>query len=149
METKISKDEYMEMYEIIGAAIEVHNCLGRGMEEAIYQEALEIELAERKIPFEREKRLNTYYKGQQLEKYYIADFYSNDIMIELKSVSEICSDHRAQLFNYMRITKTQRGILINFGERSLRAERYIYQKDTDDFALLSEKNLSRYIAPNN
>lgn len=135
----------MQMYHVIGAAQEVHKQLGRGMEEAIYQEALEIELTEQEIPFEREKVLHTWYKGKQLKKIYEADFYSNGIIIELKSVSQIHSEHRAQLMNYMRITKTVRGLLINFGEKSLRAERYVYQHDTDDFALLSEANLPLYV----
>ena len=106
--------------------MEVFNTLGHGMEEPIYQEALSIELTLRNIPFEREKLLHTYYKGQQMQKIYQADFYSNGIMIELKSANKLISEHRAQLFNYMRITKTTQGLLINFGESSLRTERYIY-----------------------
>lgn len=133
------------MYAIIGAAQMVHRTLGRGLEELIYQEALEIELTERDIPFERQKVLRTYYKEHQLKKTYMADLYSNGIMIELKSVTQICPEHRAQLMNYMRITKTQKGLLINFGEKSLRVERFIYQKDSDDFALLTEGNLSQYV----
>ncbi len=125
--------------------MEVFNHLGHGMDEPIYQEALSIELTIRSIPFEREKLLHTYYKGQQMQKIYQADFYSNGIMIELKSVSKLVSEHRAQLFNYMRITKTTQGLLINFGEKSLRTERYIYDKDLDDFILLSEQNLHNYV----
>ena len=135
----------MQMYAVIGAAQMVHRTLGRGLEELIYQEALEIELTERDIPFERQKVLRTYYKEHQLKKTYMADLYSNGIMIELKSVTQICPEHRAQLMNYMRITKTQKGLLINFGEKSLRVERFIYQKDSDDFALLTEGNLSQYV----
>ncbi len=135
----------MQMYAVIGAALEVHNCLGRALEEPIYQEALEMEMNDRGIEFESQKILNTYYKGRKLDKVYQADLYSNGIMIELKSVSQLHSEHRAQLMNYMRITKTIRGLLINFGERSLRVERYVYQYDTDDFALLSEANLNDYI----
>ena len=125
--------------------MEVFNHLGHGMDEPIYQEALSIELTIRSIPFEREKLLHTYYKGQQMQKIYQADFYSNGIMIELKSVSKLISEHRAQLFNYMRITKTTQGLLINFGEKSLRTERYIYDTDLDDFILLSEQNLHDYV----
>lgn len=141
----ITKQEYLHIYSIIGAAMEVFNTLGHGMEEPIYQEALAIELTSRNIPFEREKLLHTYYKGQRMQKIYQADFYSNGIMVELKSVSKLISEHRAQLFNYMRITKTTQGILFNFGERSLRTERYIYDKDLDDFILLSEQNLHDHV----
>ncbi len=135
----------MQMYAVIGAALEVHKCLGRALEEPIYQEALEMEMTDKNIEFESQKILNTYYKGRKLEKIYLADLYSNGIMVELKSVSQIHSEHRAQLMNYMRITKTVRGLLINFGEKSLRVERYVYQHDTDDFVLLSESNLPKYI----
>ena len=66
-------------------------------------------------------------------------------MIELKSVSVLNSEHRAQLFNYMRITKTNRGILFNFGEKHLHTERYLYQPEDDDFILLNEQNLPEYV----
>ena len=82
-----------------------------------------------------------------MEKTYYADFFYKGIIIELKSTDSICSDHRAQLFNYMRITKQQRGILLNFGEKSLRAERYLYLPDQDDFILLSQENYKDYITP--
>ena len=81
-----------------------------------------------------------------MEKVYYADFYYKGIIVELKSVQEICSDHRAQLFNYMRITQQYRGILLNFGEGSLRAERYLYIPAYDDFVLLSKDNYRDYIA---
>ncbi|WP_407405174.1 GxxExxY protein [Sodaliphilus sp.] len=148
MITTITRKEYMQMYGIIGAALEVHNNLKRGLEEAIYQEALEMELSDREISFETQKVLNTYYKDRKLKKIYQADLYSNGVMIELKSVSQLNSEHRAQLINYMRITKTNRGLLINFGEKSLRVERYIYQQDKDDFILLSKKNLKLYVSDN-
>ena len=117
---KISEAEYLQIYDVVGAALEVHNHLGRGLEEAIYQEAMEMELNDRKIEFDRQKVLNTYYKGRVLKKIYVADLYINGIMVELKACGNIDSEHRAQLMNYMRITKTIRGLLINFGERSLR-----------------------------
>ncbi len=133
------------MYAIVGAAMEVHGLLGRGMEEAIYQEALCMEFDIRRIPYEREKVLHTWYKGNQLKKIYIADFYSEGVMIELKSVSQLNSEHRAQLMNYMRITKTNRGLLLNFGEKQLRTERYLYIPEQDEFVLISQNNLNQYI----
>ena len=137
--------EYQQIYDIVGAAMEVHKILGRGMEEAIYQEALQMELEERGISVEREKRLHLTYKDKTLKKTYLADFFCNGIIVELKSTDSIVSDHRAQLFNYMRITKVSRGLLINFGEKSLRAERYLYLPDIDDFVLLSQQNYKEYI----
>ena len=146
MVSKISREEYLEMYAVVGAALEVHKCLGRGLEEAIYQEALELELKELNIRHEAQKTLHMYYKNHVLNKVYMADLICFDgIMVELKAVDNVISEHRAQLMNYMRITKIKRGLLINFGEKSLRVERYIYQDDSDDFALLNESNLKKYI----
>jgi len=66
-------------------------------------------------------------------------------VIELKAVDTISSDHRAQLFNYMRIAKQDKGVLINFGEKSLRAERYILNEDEDRFILLSKDNYKHHV----
>ena len=144
----MTKSEYRDIYNIVGAAMEVHRVLGRGMEEAIYQEAMFIELHQRGIDAEREKPLHLNYKGVALKKYYVADFVYNGIIVELKSVSEIIPEHRAQLFNYMRITSTHRGILMNFGEKNLHSERYLYISEEDDFVLLNESNYKHYIKEN-
>ena len=141
----MTRQEYKEIYDVVGAAMEVHATLGRGMAEPIYQEALAIEMNKRDMIVEREKPLRLQYKDVILEKIYYADFYYNGILIELKSVDEICSDHRAQLFNYMRITGKNRGILINFGEKRLRAERYLYLLEDDDFVLLTQDNYKDYV----
>ena len=105
-----------------------------------------MEMRSRGMAPEREKQLNLYYKGVKMEKTYYADFLYKDIIIELKSVESICSDHRAQLFNYMRITKKNRGLLLNFGEKSLRAERYLYTSGDDNFILLTQENYKDYIS---
>ena len=141
----MTKQEYKEIYDVVGAAMEVYNTLGRSMAEPIYQEALAVEMKKRGMVVEREKELRLRYKDVVLEKKYYADFYYNGIIIELKSVEEICSDHRAQLFNYMRITGRDRGILLNYGEKFLRAERYLYLADDDDFVLLMQENYKDYI----
>ena len=141
----MTRQEYKEIYDVVGAAMEVHATLGRGMAEPIYQEALAIEMNKRDMVVEREKPLRLQYKDVILEKIYYADFYYNGIIIELKSVDEICSDHRAQLFNYMRITGKDRGVLINFGEKRLRAERYLYLPEDDDFVLLTQDNYKDYV----
>lgn len=146
MRTLITKEEYLEMYNTVGAGMEVYNTLGRGMEEPLYQEALEIELSENGLAPQREVWLDTYYKGHKLKKQYKADFIVNGIIVELKSVSRFDSEHRAQLFNYMRITKKTRGILMNFGGRRFAAERYLYQHDTDDFVLLRTDNYLDFIS---
>ena len=141
----MTKQEYKDIYDAVGAAMEVYNTLGGGMSELIYQEALAMEMSEREMTFEREKQLKLYYKGTLMEKTFYADFVYKDIIIELKSADSICSDHRAQLFNYMRITKKCRGILLNFGEKKLRAERYLYLPEDDNFILLTQDNYMQYI----
>ena len=141
----MTRQEYKDIYEVVGAAMEVHNTLGRGLAEPIYQEALSKEMNRRGIRAEREKELRMFYKGELLEKVYYADFFYKGIIIELKAVEEINSEHRAQLFNYMRITNSDKGVLINFGERSLRAERYLYIEEDDDFVLLTQDNYKEYV----
>ena len=133
------------MYNVVGAAMEVHSILGYGMAEAIYQEALAVEMEKRGMVAEREKELFLQYKDITLKKTYFADFYYNGIIIELKSVEEITPVHRAQLFNYLRITKNNRGILFNFGEESLYTERYLYLPQYDDFVMLNHDNYKDYI----
>jgi GxxExxY protein len=141
----MTRQEYKDLYDVVGAAMEVYNQLGRGMSEPIYQEALAMEFALRGMNAEREKELRSYYKGTLMKKTYYADFFYKGIIIELKSVEEINSEHRAQLFNYMRITKQHRGILFNFGEVGLYAERYLYQPEYDNFVLLNQDNYKAYI----
>ena len=141
----MTKQEYKDIYDVVGTAMEVYNTLGRGMSELIYQEALAMEMNERGMTFEREKQLRLYYKGVLMEKTFYADFMYKDIIIELKSADSICSDHRAQLFNYMRITKKYKGLLLNFGEKKLRAERYLYLPEDDNFILLTQENYMHYI----
>ncbi len=141
----MTRQEYKDLYDVVGAAMEVYNQLGRGMSEPIYQEALAMEFALRGMNAEREKELRSYYKGTLMKKTYYADFFYKGIIIELKSVEEINSEHRAQLFNYMRITKQHRGILFNFGEVGLYTERYLYQPEYDYFVLLNQDNYKAYI----
>ena len=141
----MTRQEYKEIYDVVGAAMEVYNTLGRGMAEAIYQESLDKEFRKRGMNVEREKELQMYYKGELLDKTYYADFYYKGIVIELKSVQDVNPDHRAQLFNYMRITRQHRGILLNFGEDNLHTERYLYLPQYDDFILLNQDNYRDYI----
>ena len=106
-----------ESSQIIGAIFEVHKRLGVGLLEKVYQEALEIELKCRNIPFEREKRFDVYYRDQKLDAQYIADFVCYDkIIVELKAVSKLTDTHKAQVRNYLTITGYKLGLLINFNE---------------------------------
>ncbi len=106
--------------------MEVHSELGPGFLEAIYQEAMEIEFQSQQIPFERERRLRIYYKGIELNKEYVADFICYDqIIIEIKAVSELNTEHQSQLLNYLKATGKNLGILINFGAKSLEYKRMV------------------------
>jgi len=105
-----------EGYALMGAAFEVHNVLGGGLAEEIYQQSLELELGLRRLPYRRKQQLQVYYKGALLDTTYIPDFVVYDrIVVELKSVSSLCAEHEAQLMNYMRVTRSPVGYLINFG----------------------------------
>lgn len=137
----MTREEYKNMYEIIGAAMEVHKTLGRGLEEAIYQEALDIELRERSIEPNREYWLDLSYKGQILSKRYKADFYPKGIVVEIKATECINDAHRAQLINYLRISGSKHGMLINFGEKSLKTECYSYNVLLDKYELITERNI--------
>ena len=118
--------------------MEVHNELNWGLLEPIYNEALHRELLERGIENEREKQLSCFYKNQLLDKHYQMDLVVGDVIVELKSVSELSSAHRAQLFNYMRLTKKPIGLLINFGQENLQGERYAYIEKTNECILLDK-----------
>jgi len=117
-----------EAYQIIGAAMEVHRTLGAGFLEAVYQEAFEIELKEKNIPYQREVALTITYKGKALQKEYLADFIChNKIIVELKALNALEGSHEAQVLNYLKATDYKLGLLINFGEASLIHKRLINQ----------------------
>lgn len=105
-----------EVFAIVGAAIEVHKQLGSGFLEPVYQEAFEIELAARGIPFESQKVLNIHYKGQRLQKSYIADVVCyGQIIVELKAMDKLSRRESSQIINYLNVSGFRVGILINFG----------------------------------
>lgn len=105
-----------ESFLITGAAMKVYNTLGSGFLEAVYQEALEIELKKRDIPFEPQKELTIYYDGKPLKKTYIPDFVCfGDIIVEIKAVSQLDDSHRSQVYNYLSATGCKLGLIFNFG----------------------------------
>ena len=107
-----------EGYRFMGAAFEVYNQLGYGMAEEVYQQSLELEMMFREIPFVSKAQLEVSYKGHTLQTCFVPDlFVFEAIVVELKAVTELVSDHEAQLFNYMRIASQSVGYLLNFGKR--------------------------------
>ena len=129
LHTETSKDP--ETYAIIGAAMEVHRRLGAGFLEAVYQEALAIELAERNVPFAREVDIRIEYRGHPLECGYRADFICfGEIIVELKSMRGLTAIEHAQVINYLRITGLERAVLLNFGTPSLQYKRLVLSADS-------------------
>jgi len=115
-----------ECYQIVGACMNVHKELGSGFHESIYQDALEVELSRLGIPFIREKELSIVYKGVKLKTFYKADFVCYDqIIVEIKALNELHSVHTAQVLNYLKVSNLPAGLLINFGEQSLKHEKYV------------------------
>jgi len=115
-----------EAYMIIGAAMAVHRHFGCGFSEKVYQDALEIEFQEQNIPFLREEPIFATYHNQQLKTEFKPDFICFDrIIVELKAVKELEDFQRSQAINYAKVANMSMTLLINFGEPSLRYERYI------------------------
>jgi GxxExxY protein len=109
-----------ESYAIKGACMEVYKVMGNGFLEAVYQECLEIEVAKCGIPFEAQKKLTLMYDGRILKQKYVPDFICYDkIVLEIKAVSRITPEHRAQVMNCLKATGYQLGLLANFGHYPL------------------------------
>ena len=105
-----------EGYDFMGAAFEVYNMQGYGMAEEIYQQSLEIELEMRSIVYVSKVELDVYYKTNLLSTKYRPDLLVyGEIIVELKAAKDVCPDHEAQLFNYMRIARKRVGYLVNYG----------------------------------
>lgn len=115
-----------ESYKIIGACMKVHSELGAGFLESVYQEALEKQFIKEGIFYEREKLLKIDFDGQQLKKSFKADYVCYDkIIVELKAAIFIHNDNIEQTRNYLKATKLQLGLLVNFGEPSLKYKRVL------------------------
>lgn len=118
-------DRDVRTYEIIGVAMEVHRIIGPGHLEAVYQESLEIEFKLRNVPFISQPRLEIFYKEQKLKKYYVPDFVVyNEVIVEIKAEQSLTRVDEAQLINSLIISRHRIGLLINFGEKSLRYRRF-------------------------
>jgi len=115
-----------EVYEIIGLCMEVHKILGKGHSEVVYKDALEHEFKLNNIPFEREKEYKIHYKDIILPRKYNADFVVFDeIIFEVKAISQLTISDTKQTLNYLASSKNKLGLLVNFGEDSLKYKRII------------------------
>lgn len=118
---------YKELaYKVIGAAMEVHRELDPGVPEAVYQAACEIELRhQRRIPFIAQKHIQVRYKGTTIADYYLDLVVDNKIDVELKTVAQLALVHQSQVLSYLKASGLKLGLLINFGETSLKHKRVI------------------------
>ncbi|MEN6510522.1 MAG: GxxExxY protein [Chloroherpetonaceae bacterium] len=123
MEDMIYKEE---SYTIIGCCMEVHKILGKGFNEVVYKDALEIEFKIQNIPYIREKEFELSYKNFRLPRKYNADFVIYDkIILEAKAIELLSNSNIKQTLNYLAASKLKLGLLINFGEDSLKYKRII------------------------
>lgn len=116
-----------ETFEIIGSCFEVYNQLGNGFLEVVYKEALQLEFDTRKIKYQREKCFDIYYKGNPIGKSYFIDFFvENEILLEVKSVSELSDNHVSQTLNYIKASGKKVGLLVNFGPKKVEYKRLVF-----------------------
>ena len=126
-------------HKIIGCAMEVHNILGSGFQEVIYQRALAIEFTEQGLSFEREKEIPVMYKGEQIGLRRVDFLVEENVMVEIKARSELEPGHKTQAINYLEAYNMADGLLINFGEPSLNFKRVYNKKLVKDFKFKSKE----------
>jgi GxxExxY protein len=123
------KYPYADITEkIIGCAMKVHNKLGNGFQEVIYQRALAIEFRKNNIGFQREFEMDIYYDEEAIGKRRVDFLVEDKIMVELKALTELDNSQPAQTINYLEAYNLEIGLLINFGAKSLQFKRYINSK---------------------
>ncbi len=118
--TEPTKQEDFLAHEVIGAAIEVHRVLGPGLLESVYEEALCIELTERRIPFVRQKRIDLIYKGHTIGAGRLDILVDDTVVVELKAVEALTDVHLAQVLSYLRTAGYRLGLLLNFNTAVLK-----------------------------
>ena len=124
------KEEFLHeeiTYKIVGIGMKIHRELGPGFLEAVYEEAMIIELQKAGIIFKNQVELDVYYRGEKLNKKYRADFIIDDkVLVELKGTHGLTETDEAQMINYLKATKLQVGLMLNFGKSSLEWKRIVY-----------------------
>ena len=116
-----------ETYKIIGLCMEVHNNLGKGFSEIVYKDALEIELRDADIVYEREKEYSVNYKGIILPHKFYADFVVfGNVILEIKSVQHIIDEHIAQTLNYLKVSQNKVALIVNFNNDKLQYKRLVF-----------------------
>ena len=137
--------EKKKMYDVIGTIHDVHHFLGPGLNESCYQEAMELQLKDSAIPYKREMTFHPTYRGKTLEATFRIDFLcKDDIIVELKAVTELNVNHRAQLFNYMRLLNKPCGILVNFLPKFADIQRYFYDEENKNILAVDGHIIKNY-----
>jgi GxxExxY protein len=127
MEKEKIEDELT--YKIIGCAMKVHGTLGNGFQEVIYQRALAIELRNVGLMFSRELEMDIFYEGEHIGTRRVDFLVENEVMVELKAITQMEDVHLAQGLNYLVAYKLDKGLLINFGAKSLEVKRLRHPKN--------------------
>ena len=116
-----------ETFKVIGACINVHKKLGNGFSETVYHQAIEKEFLNANIPFEEQKKVPIYYDGEPLDSFFVADFVCyNNILLDIKLVPNIQDQMQQQVVKYLKSSNIEVGMLINFGEQSLKWKRFVH-----------------------
>lgn len=112
-------------YKVIGCAFEVHKVLGPGFLESAYEVAMKIELIAGNLEAESQKQFPLNYKGTRIKDFFCDLVVEDKVIVELKAISKITDIERAQLLNYLKVTGIKVGLIINFGQTSLKHERLV------------------------
>ena len=114
-------------FRIIGCAMKIHATLGNGFQEVIYQRCLQLELEKEGLGFARELEMQIYYEGVEVGTRRVDFLIENQVILELKAIIKLEDVHLAQGLNYLKAYNIEKGLLINFGSRSLEVKR-LYKK---------------------
>ena len=127
MKDEASYPLQQETHTIIGVCMEVHRVLGPGLLEVVYKDAIEYEFKMKKIPYEREKEYPVYYKDTILPRKFNTDFVVyGSVVLEVKAQKNLIEENYKQTINYLALSKCKVGLVVNFGESSLKFRRIIF-----------------------
>ena len=113
------------VYKITGCAMAVLNELGHGLREKTYENALALELAHQGLKYSTQEKYQVYYRDQHIDDYIPDLVVENKVIVELKTAESICNEHLGQTLNYLRISKLETGLILNFKHSKLEWKKVI------------------------